>query len=324
MKAEKSDGFLFCKSALLPILITLAGAALDCCFTDLDRLKIMDKPYFVYFMLMVAGCFAMSFAASCFIPSYRKRYLPKVKFYCVMMAAVGVTNLIIAKTDWLPVIYFPSYDHILWTYTQHAAFLAECVTASSKLYIMGVIYGWIAGLVIGTAVGWSQRVSYWISPITRFIGPIPTGVWVPFAVYFLPSLGAASQFVVALSMAFPMIVLTSSGIQNVPKEYFEVGSILGAGTMYQIIHIAIPAALPQIFVGMFNGVTMSFMSLMIAELIGVQSGIGWYINWRQRVMSFADVYASLILLALMCFITMKVLFIFRKKFLSWQEGIIRW
>ena len=69
---------------------------------------------------------------------------------------------------------------------------------------------------------------------------------------------------------------------------------------------------------------MAFMSLMVAELIGVQAGIGWYINWQQKVMSFPDVYAALILLAFMCFIVMKVLFGFRKKFLGWQEGAIRW
>ena len=321
---KNSSKIRFEISTLLPVLMTVIAIICDYIFPDLDRLKKMEHPYFMYLMAVVAIGFLASSIASSFIPAYREKYVPKVKFYTVLMFVANFANLVTAKTDWLPLIYFPSWDNILQTYIQYSQILMECVVASSKLYLLGILYGGVAGILIGTAIGWSKQANYWIFPIIRFIGPIPTSVWVPFAIFVFPTLGGASEFIIGLSMAFPTIVLTSSGIQNVSKGYFEVGSMLGASTLYQIVHIALPAALPQIFVGMFNGVTMAFMSLMVAELIGVQAGIGWYINWQQKVMSFPDVYAALILLALMCFIVMKVLFLFRKKFLNWQEGAIRW
>ena len=311
-------------SILMPVIMTLFAIICDYAFEDLNRLKKIEHPYFIYFMVIVGVGFGISGVASLLFSGYGEKYIPKIKFYSVMLLAANAANLITAKTDWLPVIYFPSWDNILQTYIQYSEILTECVVASSKLYLFGILYGGIAGIVLGTAIGWSKRANYWIFPIIRFIGPIPTSVWVPFEIFVFPTLGGASEFIIGLSMAFPIVVLTSSGIQNIPKGYFEAGSILGADTLYQIIHIALPAALPQIFVGVFNGVTMAFMSLMVAELIGVQAGIGWYINWQQKVMSFPDVYAALILLAFMCFIVMKVLFGFRKKFLGWQEGAIRW
>ena len=311
--------------ALLPAVVTLAAIAVDMLVPDLIRQGGQPiKPYFVYFMLCVTAVFFVCAVISAVSEAYRNRYIPKVKFYIALMFVCGVVNFITSKTDLLPIIYFPSWDAIFETFIQYSKILRESLIESSKLYLMGILCGGFFGVLIGTGIGWSKRMNYWVFPVIRFIGPIPTSVWVPFAIFFFPTLGAASIFIIALSMAFPIIVLTSSGIQNIPKEHFEVGSILGAKPLYQIIHIAIPAALPQIFVGMFNGVTLAFMSLMVAELIGVQAGIGWFINWQQRVMAFPSVYSALLLLALMCFVVMKVLFWFRKKFLSWQEGSIRW
>ncbi len=308
----------------MPIIISIITIVCDMSFPDHDRLKYVDKPYFVYAMIAVTIVFTICAIAALCIKRYRDRYLPKTPFLFVMIFVLNIGNLITAKTAILPKVYFPHFDDILYTYIQFSDFLKECIVESCKLYLYGVIIGTVAGILIGVLIGWSKRANYWIFPVIRFIGPIPTSVWVPFAILFFPSLAWASRFVVAMSMAFPVIVMTSSGIQNIPKHYFEVGSILGASEFYQITRIAIPAAMPQIFVGLFNGVSLAFMSLMVAELIGVHAGIGWYINWQQKMMSFPDVYAGLLLLALLCFFVMKLLFLFRKRFLSWQEGAIRW
>lgn len=321
---KKSSGIKFCFSTLLPLIICGVTIICDLVFEDLKRPKIFETPYFSYVMAAVAALFLVSCIVSVFSGRYREKYLPKIKFYTILLLVINFINLIVSKTNILPLVYFPSLDNILYSYIQYHGILFESFTESTKLFIMGLLYGCFFGIVLGTAIGWSKRLNYWIFPVVRFVGPIPTSVWVPFAIFVFPTLGGASEFIIALSAAFPITVLTSSGIQNISKEYFETGTLLGASTWYQIIHIAIPSALPQIFVGIFNGTTLAFMSLMVAELIGVQAGIGWYINWQQKVMSYADVYAGLIILAFMCFFAMKLLFLFRSKFLSWQEGVIRW
>lgn len=325
LEQKKSRTVIRFKSwTLLPVFMTILAIACDVVIKDVEQLKKVDRPYTIYALIIISVGFFVSSIVSIFSQKYREKYLPKIKFYVVLMAIGNVANLITSKTSWLPVIYFPSWDKILSSYFEYFDTLLKCVIASSRLYIFGVIYGGIAGIISGVAIGWSKRINYWVFPLIRFIGPIPTSVWVPFAIFIFPTLFGASEFIIAMSMAFPIIVLTSSGIQNVSKGYFEVGSTLGATVLYQIVHIAIPAAMPQIFVGIFNGVTMAFMSLMVAELIGVQAGIGWYINWQQKVMSFPSVYAALILLAIMCSLVMKLLFFFKRKLLRWQDGAIRW
>ena len=113
-----------------------------------------------------------------------------------------------------------------------------------------------------------------------------------------PTTFSASAFLIALAVWFPTTVLTSSGIQNVEKSYFEVASILGAGTGRQILRVAIPGAMPSMFIGFFNGTYTAFLALMSAEMLGVKFSLGWYINWKWEVMEYANVYVGLILIAI--------------------------
>lgn len=139
-----------------------------------------------------------------------------------------------------------------------------------------------------------------------------------------PTARSASAFIIGLSVWFPTVVLTSSGISNVKKSYFEVGSALGTNTFWNIFKIAVSSAMPNIFLGLFNGICSSFVALMTAEMIGAKYGIGWYVNWQKEMMAYANVYAGLIVIAVMFFIVITLLFKVREKLLVWQKGVIKW
>jgi NitT/TauT family transport system permease protein len=118
--------------------------------------------------------------------------------------------------------------------------------------------------------------------------------------------------------------MTSSGIANIQNAYFEVSSTLGAGKYYQIFKVGVPAAMPHMFIGLFNGTCASFITLMTAEMLGVKNGIGWYINWQKDMMAYANVYAGLIIIAVTFSILITILFRARDKVLVWQKGVIKW
>jgi NitT/TauT family transport system permease protein len=118
--------------------------------------------------------------------------------------------------------------------------------------------------------------------------------------------------------------MTSSGVQSVNNVYFEVSRTFGASTMFQVLRVAVPAAMPSIFLGIFYGTVSSFATLMVVEMNGNASGIGWYINWQKQVMMYDGVYAGLIIIAVICSLTLTVLFKVRDKVLIWQKGVIKW
>src|SRR5205823_13257409 len=83
---------------------------------------------------------------------------------------------------------------------------------------------------------------------------------------------------IALAVWFPVTMLTASGISNTRASYLDVARTLGANAGYLVFRIAIPAALPSIFVGWFMGLGASFLTIVVAESVGVKSGLVWYVS----------------------------------------------
>ncbi len=92
----------------------------------------------------------------------------------------------------------------------------------------------------------------------RFIGPLPATAWLPMAFFTFPSSWSASTFLIALATGFPVTVLTWSGVASVSNAYYDVARTLGATPSFLVLKVAIPAALPHVFVGLFMGLGSSF------------------------------------------------------------------
>ena len=311
---------------ILPVLSCLGAIVFDLILPDTPQLINVASAYpmFKIVMAVCAGIFLLCSIVTAVNQEYRLKYTPKTPFYAVLILVLNVANIITKKTTMLPTIYFPTFDRILTVFVTQIKVLLTCTAYSMRLLVLGALFGTTIGFVTGVFIGWNKKAHYWLFPCIRFIGPIPTTIWIPIAMLLFPSLIHASVFIVALSMWFPITFLTSSGIQNVDKKLFEVGMTLGAKTGYQVLHIAIPAAMPQIFVGFFYGMVSSLISLMSAELIVAKYGLGWFINWQQQIMGYDQVYAGFLIIALICFVLFKLIFYVQRKVLNWQKGAIRW
>ncbi|MFE1598938.1 ABC transporter permease [Methylobacterium sp. ID0610] len=229
-----------------------------------------------------------------------------------------------AKFGWLPLPFFPPPQALLEVYVDDFAPLGQHLLASARLLITGFGLGAGFGFLAGVAIGWSRRAGYWVHPVLRFIGPLPATAWLPIAFFAFPSSWSASVFLIALASGFPVTVLTWSGVASVNGAYYDVARTLGAKPSFLILRVAIPAALPHVFVGLFMALGTSFSVLMVAELIGVKAGIGFYMQWAQGWASYGNVYAALVVLALLCSGSITLLFKIRDRVLSWQKGLVAW
>jgi sulfonate transport system permease protein len=229
-----------------------------------------------------------------------------------------------AKYGLLPLPFFPPPQAILEVLIDDWARLSDSIVASLLLLAGGVALGGSAGFVLGVAMGWSRAVGYWIHPILRFVGPLPATAWLPFAFFIFPSSHSASTFLIALATGFPVTVLTWSGIAGVNNAYYDIARTLGARPSFLVLKVAIPAAMPHVFVGLFMGLGNSFAVLVVAEMLGVKSGLGWYLQWAQGWAAYANMYAALLIMAAMCSGLVTLLFRLRDRLLSWQKGLMRW
>ena len=236
----------------------------------------------------------------------------------------GLWELASAKLNLLPRPFFAAPQSLLEVYTDDWLRLADSTAHSLMLLITGYVVGAVLGFISGVAIGWSRAVGYWMHPLIRFVGPLPATAWLPLAFFVLPSSWSAGVFLIALATGFPVTVLTWSGVASVNAAYYDVARTLGARPGFLILKVAIPAAMPSVFVGLFMGLGGSFAVLVVAEMMGVKSGLGWYLSWAQGWAAYSNMYAALIVMALMCSSLITLLFRMRDRLLSWQKGLLRW
>ena len=257
--------------------------------------------------------------------SVRVAAIGRVAPWLVALAlAITAWEIVTAKLDLLPLPFFPSPQAFVEVYTDDWRRLGDSLLNSVLLLLRGFAIGAAVGFVIGVALGWSPRVGYWIHPIMRVVGPLPATAWLPLAFFIFPTSGSASTFLIALATAFPLAVLTWSGVAGVSTAYYDVARTLGASPRFLILKVAIPAALPHVFVGLFMGLGSSFAVLVVAEMLGVKSGLGWYLQWAQGWAAYANMYGALLVMALMCSTLITLLFRLRDRLLAWQKGLVKW
>ncbi len=309
---------------VFPALGVLLALLLNNLIPNSSAHPVSTKPYYNILLLLLLSLALLFFILSFYIETIKFSLTQKGPFLAGSALLVTLLNLITAKFALLPVIFFPTYDNILAIFIEQTNLLVKCVWYSFRLLILGVFWGVITGFITGVFLGFSKKVYYWINPYIKLIGPIPATAWIPLVLTTFPTPFGASVFIIALAVWFPVQLMTSSGIQNTSKVYFEVGKTLGAGTIFQVFKIAVPAALPNIFQGVFNGICAAFIALMTAEMFGAKYGIGWYISYQKAMMMYSGVYAGLIMIAVFCTVIITALFKVRGKVLNWQKGLIKW
>lgn len=237
---------------------------------------------------------------------------------------LSVWELLTAKLAWLPVPFFAPPQALLDVYVDDWPRLADSLLHSAILLGSGVALGALTGFIAGVAIGWSRSIGYWLHPVLRILGPVPSTALLPLCFFLFPTSWSASVFLIALATWFPVTVLTWSGVSSVDKAYYDVARTLGASQRFLIFKVAIPAALPHVFVGLFMGLGASFSTLVVAEMMGVKSGIGWYLQWAQGWAAYANMYAALLIMALACSGLISALFLVRDRLLAWQQGAMKW
>jgi len=319
--AQPKAGFGAARSLALPFAT---------CVALLVHLALSGKELAVparSFSIFLGTVLSLSVAGASVQPFWKSLRRWVAHFYPIVAAAmllVCVWEVITTGLRWLPMPYFPGPARVLQSLLDDRLVLLDSAWHSLLLLLAGYAIGVAVAFLTGLLIGWFAQARYWGMPILKIIGPIPATAWIPLAMVLSPSAVWSAIGVIALAVWFPVTMLTASGISNTRASYLDVARTLGARPAYLIFHVAIPAAMPNIFVGLFMGLGASFLTLVVAETVGVKSGLGWYVAWAQGWAEYGKVYAALLIMAAFFSTIMTLLFKARDRMLVWQKGLIKW
>jgi NitT/TauT family transport system permease protein len=279
---------------------------------------------FTIFTGIVVGFVLLALVAQLFWSGLRERLRETGPIITAAFVLMIVWEIITTGVRLLPLPYFPSPARVIQSMIDDRIMIWDSTWHSLILLIGGYALGVCAGVVSGVCIGWFSPVRYWGMPVLKVVGPIPATAWIPLALVVSPSAVISATCLIALAVWFPVTMLTASGISNTRVSYLDVARTLGAKPGFLIFRVAIPAAMPNIFIGLFMGLGSAFLTLVVAETVGVKSGLGWYLSWAREWAEYGKVYAALVIMAVFFSSIMSLLFKVRDRVLVWQKGVIKW
>ncbi len=140
---------------------------------------------------------------------------------------------------------------------------------------------------IGVAIGWWRTVRKSTYFTLLLLMPIPITAWISLAILWFGVGDRSAIFLVALGAAVPILINTMHGVEWVDKLFIEAALTLGTGSRQILWRVVLPAALPNIITGLRLGLRNSWAGLVVAEMIGARTGIG-YLIWDSRLMMRSD------------------------------------
>ena len=314
------------KTAPQKLLAVPVGAciALAIHFFVPKREPVAPTHYYPLLLLIMLGLGLLGAALYPFFAGLRKRMRHLCPLLGVVAVTAGIWELVTSCLGLLPLPYFPGPEGVFGSMVSDYKLLIDSTWHSLILLTSGYALGVAIALITGVTIGWFNHARYWGMPLLKVVGPIPATAWIPLAMVISPSTVFSAIGLIALAVWFPVTMLTASGINNTRASYLDVARTLGARQPYLIFRVAIPAALPNIFIGLFMGLGTSFLTLVVAENVGVKSGLGWYVSWAQGWAEYGKVYGALIIMAGFFSSIMTGLFRLRDRVLVWQKGVIKW
>lgn len=135
----------------------------------------------------------------------------------------------------------------------------------------------LLGLPLGLLMGWNRVCEKIVSPIFEVLRPIPPIAWIPIAILWL-GVAEGSKIFICFVGAFVIMILNSyTGMRYVDPLLIDAAKSFGASRSQQFFNVAVPACMPSIFAGVQNSLSMAWMCVLAAEMVGAREGVGYII-----------------------------------------------
>jgi NitT/TauT family transport system permease protein len=226
------------------------------------------------------------------------------------------TPVEVTKTTGVWIFGFGSSDRYAGTWL-------PAVVASSQRVFGGFLVASIVGIAVGMVVGRSKLAADYIDPLIQVLRPVPVSAWVPFSLVFFGIGAASAVFLVALGAFFPVVMNTISGARHVSELHLRSAQMLGAQPWFAASRVVLPSSLPSILVGLRLALGLSWVLLIVAEMVAVKSGLGYEL-WNAYYYSRMDVIvAAMVTIGVLGFVSDAALVALSARLLRWHEATDR-
>lgn len=190
---------------------------------------------------------------------------------------------------------------------------------SLRRVILGFFLGSILGIAIGLICSLRKLAGNFLRPVIEFIRPIPPIAWIPLSILWFGFGEPSAYFLVSLGAFFPAFNGTYLGISQVSPGTVEVAKCHGVDRSFLFWKIILPQSLPSIFSGLRIGLGVSWMIVITAELVGVQNGLGYFIQVSRAQLQTEQVIAGMVIIGAVGLLLSLTLSVIAKLAMPWKR-----
>ena len=202
-------------------------------------------------------------------------------------------------------LYTPEYYKDIWISTWRVA----------QAFLLATLIG----VPLGLLLGWSRACKEYIFPVFELLRPIPALAWVPLAIVMFVSSESAVIFLTFLAAFFATALNTMLGVVSIDETYVRAALCLGANRRQVFRHVILPGALPFIFTGLQISMGVSWFSLVAAEMVSGQYGLGFVINTSYTMVRYPTIVIGMITLGVVGYITSAIVRMLGNALMQWRR-----
>lgn len=234
-----------------------------------------------------------------------------------LFAFLLLWTLATAKLNLLKESLFPPPGRVFAQFIEDWDKILINIQSSLGIILQGYLIALVVAVPLGLFLGWRARIGNAATYIAKFLSAIPPIVYIPYGIALLPSFRAVSVFVIVLATFWPVLASTMSGVLNVEQKVVDSARVLNVNPATMLFSVILPASLPQIFIGLNQGLTVSFILLTSAEMIGARDGLGYYVK---QYSDFGDYTRTIVGIFVIGMVVIAISFLFNKL----QRYLLRW
>ncbi len=196
--------------------------------------------------------------------------------------------------------------------------LTDLVSSLSRV-LAGFALGVALAIPVGFLMGWYPTARGLIEPFVQFFRMIPPLAVIPLAIVTMGIGETPKVFVIFLAVFLSSVIATFQGVVSVDKTLINAARVLGArdGTIFR--RVVVPASTPFILVGMRIGLGSAWATVVAAELIAAQSGLGFRMQQAELYYDLATIFVSLITIGILGLAMDRTLLALEARLTQWQE-----
>lgn len=204
----------------------------------------------------------------------------------------------VASPNWPPVTQILVAGHS----SLMSGELPQVFLSSLGRMLVGFTAGALLGVLVGLCMGRFRIVNAALETLVELVRPIPMPAIVPPLILLLGIDTAMKVFVVAFATFFPVLVNTVSGVRSVEKVALDVARTFQVPPGRILLRVVLPASMPYIMVGLRTSLALALIVTVVAEMIAGSEGIGYYLMTMQFAMRSGEMYAAILLLAVVGYV----------------------